>query len=168
MISKGLLLNLLVDDFSQSFMVKGFDVMMVGYMVELLYLMRLVSVSVQVVEMGNQSVNFMVLVVGWYVMEGVEILGLMCVIYMWVLFQVVDLRVVQMRFREEVKFWLLSLVRDYVFGGSGFGRVEVIERVVGQLGDIILQRWDEFVYLDLRERCDKVVKELMGWLLDDE
>ncbi|CAP61903.1 uncharacterized protein PODANS_5_1980 [Podospora anserina S mat+] len=168
MTSKGLPPNLSADDPSQSFTAKGFDVTMAGYMAELSYLTRPVSASVQVAEMGNQSVNSMALVAGRYAMEGVEILGLMCATYMWVLSQAVDLRVVQMRFREEVKLWLPSLVRDHVFGGSGSGRVEVIERVAGQLGDIILQRWDELAHLDLRERCDKVAKESMGWLLDDE
>ncbi|KAK4641429.1 hypothetical protein QC761_501980 [Podospora bellae-mahoneyi] len=168
MTSKGLPPNLSADDPSQSFTAKGFDVTMAGYMAELSYLTRPVSASVQVAEMGNQSVNSMALVAGRYAMEGVEILGLMCATYMWVLSQAVDLRVVQMRFREEVRLWLPGLVRDHVFGGSGAGRVEVIERVAGRLGDIILQRWDELAHLDLRERCDKVAKESMGWLLDDE
>ncbi|KAK0673564.1 putative phenylalanine ammonia-lyase [Cercophora samala] len=169
--SKGLPPNLSADDPSQSFTCKGFDVNMAAYMAELSYLARPVSASVQVAEMGNQSVNSMALVAGRYAMEAVEVVGLMCATYIWVLCQAVDLRAVQRGFREEVRCWLPTVVREHVFEwgvGRGEGRMDVVERVAGRLGGVLLQRWDELAHLDLKERCDMVARESVGCLLADE
>ncbi|KAK4172264.1 putative phenylalanine ammonia-lyase [Triangularia setosa] len=177
MTSKGLPPNLSADDPSQSFTCKGFDVNMAGYMAELSYLARPVSASVQCAEMGNQSVNSMALVAGRYAMEAVEVVGLMCATYIYVLCQALDLRIIQLAFKKQVRHWLpqtqakyfVFSSRDGDFGGGDDKKMEeAIGRVAGRLGDFLLQRWDELAHLDLKERCDKVARESVGYLLEDE
>ncbi|KAK0701148.1 L-Aspartase-like protein [Apiosordaria backusii] len=150
---------------SESFTCKGLDVNMAGYMAELSYLARPVSASVQVAEMGNQSVNSMALVAGRYAMEAVEIVGLMCATYIYVLCQALDLRVLQREFRDAVREQLPARLKRHVF--SFFG-AEATDGMVGRVGDFLLQRWEELVHLDLEERCVKVAKESVGYLVEDE
>ncbi|KAK4204657.1 putative phenylalanine ammonia-lyase [Triangularia verruculosa] len=175
MTNKGLAPNLSADDPSQSFTCKGFDVNMAAYMAELSYLARPISASVQIAEMGNQSVNSMALVAGRYAMEAVEVVALMCATYIYVLCQALDLRVIQLQFREMVRFWLPTQLkygvfsfRDGDFGGDTEKMEESISRVAGRLGDFLLQRWDELSHLDLKDRCDKVARESVGHLLEDD
>ncbi|KAJ4291208.1 hypothetical protein N0V88_006202 [Collariella sp. IMI 366227] len=92
--NKGLPPNLSFDDPSASFTAKGFDVNMAAYAAELAHLTRPVSAHVQVAEMANQSVNSMALVAARTAMEAVEVLGLMCATYVYVLCQALDLRCV--------------------------------------------------------------------------
>jgi len=102
MTNKGLPPNLSADEPSESFTCKGFDVNMAAYMAELAYLAHPVSTHVQVAEMTNQSVNSMALVAARYALEGVEVLSLMAAVYIYTLCQGVDMRVMQIEWRNRV------------------------------------------------------------------
>ncbi|KAK4166992.1 L-Aspartase-like protein [Cladorrhinum sp. PSN259] len=172
MTNKGLPPNLSVDDPSQSFTCKGFDVNMAAYAAELAYLAHPVSTHVQVAEMANQSINSMALVSARYALEAVEVLSLMVAAYIYVLCQALDLRCMQIEFRERfgkmfeksVEEWFGSVVRrDSKAAGTELRASDLSHTLRGPL----LQKWDQLSHMDLDDRCVVVAKELLGEMLEN-
>ncbi|KAK4221952.1 L-Aspartase-like protein [Podospora fimiseda] len=168
MTNKGLPANLSVDDPSQSFTCKGFDVNMAAYAAELAYLAHPVSTHVQVAEMTNQWINSMALVSARYALDAVEVLSLMVATYIYVLCQALDLRCMQIEFRRrfgesfEKTFaeWYASVGGELVVSHSG--ALELSHKIRDQL----LQKWDQLCHMDLDERSMVAVKETLGGMLE--
>ncbi|KAL4807282.1 L-Aspartase-like protein [Aspergillus unguis] len=102
-LNNGLPTNLVADDPSLSFTMKGVDISMASYMAELGYLSNPVSSHVQSAEMRNQAINSMALVSARYSMQAVEILHLMCACDLYIACQAIDLRVLHQTFLENAK-----------------------------------------------------------------
>lgn len=99
-LNNGLPTNLVADDPSLSFTMKGVDISMASYMAELAYLANPVSSHVQAAEMHNQSVNSMAFVSSRYTMQAVEIVSLMCACSLYIGCQALDLRVLHLTFLQ--------------------------------------------------------------------
>lgn len=163
MTNKGLPPNLSADEPSGSFTFKGFDVNMAAYMAELAYLARPISTHVQVAEMTNQSVNSMALASARYALEAVEVLSLMAATYIYTLCQALDLRVVQLKFREAIR----SVVTRH--GGLYFSidiDPEELLEVNKTMTEAISKRWDELSHLDTPDRSKQAVRDSMGVFLE--
>ncbi|KAH2201274.1 hypothetical protein KXW61_007325 [Aspergillus fumigatus] len=100
-LNNGLPTNLVADDPSLSFTMKGVDISMASYMAELAYLANPVSSHVQTAEMHNQSVNSMAFVSSRYTMQAVEIVSLMCACSVYIGCQALDLRVLHLTFLQR-------------------------------------------------------------------
>ncbi|EAA29498.1 phenylalanine ammonia-lyase [Neurospora crassa OR74A] len=171
MTNKGLPPNLSADEPSQSYTCKGFDVNMAAYMAELAYLAKPISPHVQVAEMNNQSVNSMALVAARYALEAVEVVNLMAATYIYVLCQALDLRVLQLEFREALSVRLRDLVLSHVARQrslkskeeehKGLSEVDITEsqRRAGKLAECILDQWDKLASLDVAERASVATKQ---------
>lgn len=162
--NKGLPPNLSADEPSGSFTFKGFDVNMAAYMAELAYLACPISTHVQVAEMTNQSVNSMALASARYALEAVEVLSLMAATYIYTLCQALDLRVMQLQFREAIH----SIVTQYgelYFSVAIMGPDELFG-VNEKMTNAISKRWDELSHLDTPERSKQAVRDSMGVLLE--
>ncbi|KAK5657576.1 hypothetical protein OQA88_3150 [Cercophora sp. LCS_1] len=157
MTNKGLPPNLSFDEPSESFTMKGFDVNMAAYMAELAYLARPISTHVQVAEMTNQSINSMALVAARYALEAVEVLSLMASTYIYVLCQGLDIRCMQLEFREGVRE---EILKSSIAGDEFRGSLE-------KAADAVLKRWDQLSHLDVKDRSKEAAKEVVGSLLDD-
>ncbi|KAK3997781.1 L-Aspartase-like protein [Cladorrhinum sp. PSN332] len=168
MTNKGLPPNLSVDDPSQSFTCKGFDVNMAAYAAELAYLAHPVSTHVQVAEMTNQSINSMALVSARYALEAVEVLSLMAATYIYVLCQALDLRCMQIEFRQRFAEKLEKVVAEwYTSVGGDVGVSQSALELSHKMGGPLLQKWDQLSHLDLDDRCAATVKETLGEMLEN-
>ncbi|TVY12854.1 Phenylalanine aminomutase (L-beta-phenylalanine forming) [Lachnellula arida] len=107
-LSNGLPTNLVADNPSLSFTMKGVDVSMASYMSELAYLANPVSSHVQAAEMHNQSVNSMAFVSARFTMQAVELLSLICACSLYVCCQALDLRAMHLSFLSELRLVLPS------------------------------------------------------------
>ena len=177
MTNKGLPPNLSADEPSQSYTCKGFDVNMAAYMAELAYLAKPISSHVQVAEMNNQSVNSMALVAARYALEAVEVVSLMAATYIYVLCQALDLRVLQMEFRENLPKCIgIGILSDVAAEkeedpngkgketGNGNGHlseddIKKSQRLAGKISENILDQWDKLAHLDLEDRASVAVKQ---------
>ncbi|KAK4445956.1 Phenylalanine/tyrosine ammonia-lyase [Podospora aff. communis PSN243] len=157
MTNKGLPPNLSADEPSESFTFKGFDVNMAAYMAELAYLAHPVSTHVQVAEMTNQSVNSMALAAARYALEAVEVLSLMAATYICALCQALDLRCMQVEFRQD-------MVRRIADAGSVFFGAE--PQIFAEYGEAVMQRWDQLSHADTSDRAATAAKEAMGGLME--
>lgn len=100
-LNNGLPTNLVADDPSLSFTMKGVDISMASYMAELAYLANPVSSHVQTAEMHNQAVNSMAFVSSRYTMQAVELVSLMCACSLYIGCQALDLRVLHLTFLQR-------------------------------------------------------------------
>ncbi|KAK3496256.1 L-Aspartase-like protein [Neurospora crassa] len=169
--NKGLSPNLSADEPSQSYTCKGFDVNMAAYMAELAYLAKPVSPHVQVAEMNNQSVNSMALVAARYALEAVEVVSLMAATYIYVLCQALDLRMLQLEFREALSVRLGDLVLSDVarqksskvkkeeHNALSEDDITKSQRLAGKLAECILDQWDKLASLDVAERASVATKQ---------
>ncbi|KAA8623998.1 hypothetical protein SMACR_05651 [Sordaria macrospora] len=175
MTNKGLPPNLSADEPSQSYTCKGFDVNMAAYMAELAYLAKPVSSHVQVAELNNQSVNSMALVAARYALEAVEVVSLMAATYIYVLCQALDLRVLQMEFREDLPKRIGSGVlsdiaaekepkskgKEKENGNGHLSQDDVTksQRLAGKISENIFDQWDKLAHLDVEDRASVAVKQ---------
>ncbi|EGO55267.1 hypothetical protein NEUTE1DRAFT_85424 [Neurospora tetrasperma FGSC 2508] len=171
MTNKGLPPNLSADEPSQSYTCKGFDVNMAAYMAELAYLAKPISPHVQVAEMNNQSVNSMALVAARYALEAVEVVNLMEATYIYVLCQALDLRVLQLKFREALSVRLRDLVlsdvarqkspksKEEEHNGLCEDDITKSQRLASKLAECILDQWDKLASLDVEERASVATKQ---------
>jgi phenylalanine ammonia-lyase len=100
-LNNGLPTNLVADDPSLSFTMKGIDISMASYMAELAYLANPVSSHVQTAEMHNQAVNSMAFVSARYTMQAVELVSLMSACSLYIGCQALDLRVLHLTFLQR-------------------------------------------------------------------
>ncbi|KAI9370882.1 L-Aspartase-like protein [Aspergillus egyptiacus] len=111
-LNNGLPTNLVADDPSMSFTMKGVDISMASYMAELGYLSNPVSSHVQPAEMRNQAINSMALVSARYSMQAVEVLSMMCACDLFIACQALDLRVLHLTFLNHAKTHIHAVTSD--------------------------------------------------------
>ncbi|KAL8685872.1 MAG: hypothetical protein Q9224_005634, partial [Gallowayella concinna] len=112
MLNNGLPPNLVADEPSISYTMKGVDIGMAAYMSELAFLASPVSSHVQSAEMHNQAVNSLAFISTRYTLESAELVSLMSASYMYTVCQALDLRVLQKSFFQHLEPALYALNQD--------------------------------------------------------
>ncbi|KAL4910326.1 hypothetical protein BDW74DRAFT_50846 [Aspergillus multicolor] len=162
-LNNGLPTNLVADDPSLSFTMKGVDISMASYMAELGYLSNPVSSHVQSAEMRNQAINSMALVSARYSMQAVEVLSLMCACDLYIACQALDLRALHITFLRHAKFQLRCVT------GNIFSKHMPKSVLVGlheSLDRHLTQSWPTTNRLSPDDRVHTVVENAIPVLLD--
>lgn len=111
MLNNGLPPNLAADEPSISFTMNGVDIGMASYMSELAYLANPVSSYVQSAEMHNQAVNSLAFISTRYTEQSVELVSLISALYLYVVCQALDLRVLQNTFFDHLEPELSTCIK---------------------------------------------------------
>ena len=93
--NNGLPPNLTIDPPSQSFILKGVDIMCASLLSELGFLANPVGSHVQTAEMGNQALNSLALISTRYTHTAAEILSKLCAAHLLIVCQALDLRAIK-------------------------------------------------------------------------
>ncbi|KAL4812352.1 L-Aspartase-like protein [Aspergillus spinulosporus] len=163
-INNGLPTNLVADDPSLSFTMKGVDISMASYMAELGYLSNPVSSHVQSAEMRNQAVNSMALVSARYSMQAVEVLSLMCACDLYICCQALDLRVLHNTFLENAVRQLKSVTETIFSPHLSQPALEGLNRSIDQH---LIQSWPMTNRLSPADRVHTVVEKAIPILLEN-
>ncbi|KAF3905240.1 Imidazolonepropionase [Orbilia brochopaga] len=115
-LSKGLPPNLVADEPSLSFTMKGVDINMAAYLSELGWLTHSVTPHVQSAEMHNQPINSLALISARYTMQAVELVSMMSACLLYVACQALDLRVRDILFLEALENEVGSAVVQEMMG----------------------------------------------------
>ncbi|KAL3480709.1 L-Aspartase-like protein [Aspergillus californicus] len=162
-LNNGLPTNLVADDPSLSFTMKGVDISMASYMAELGYLSNPVSSHVQSAEMRNQAINSMALVSTRYSMQAVEILSLMCACDLYIACQALDLRALHLAFLKQAEPELhavtLNLFSTYLSDLELAG-------LNSSLSAHLTEAWSTTNRLSAPDRVHMVVENALSVLLD--
>jgi phenylalanine ammonia-lyase len=161
-LNNGLPTNLVADDPSLSFTMKGVDISMASYMAELGYLSNPVSSHVQSAEMRNQAINSMALVSARYSMQAVEILSLMCACDLYIACQALDLRALHLAFLEQAKLQLHS-VTSTIF--STYLVESELEALDNSLNNYLTEAWPTTNRLSPSDRVHSVIENALSILL---
>ncbi|KAL5333912.1 L-Aspartase-like protein [Aspergillus crustosus] len=162
-LNNGLPTNLVADDPSLSFTMKGVDISMASYMAELGYLSNPVSSHVQSAEMRNQAINSMALVSTRYSMQAVEVLSLMCACDLYIACQALDLRALHEAFLEHAKPQLHSITSSIFFTYLSVSELAALKESLSQS---LVESWPTTNRLSASERVHKVVEKALSVLLD--
>lgn len=161
-LSNGLPTNLVADDPSLSFTMKGVDISMASYMSELAYLANPISSHVQAAEMHNQSVNSMALVSSRLSMQAVELLSMMVACSLYVCCQALDLRAMHLSFFTELRLILPSKTSTVFAQTLSEDEVKTLN---GSLEDHITSSWHSSSRLDVDDRIQAVADSSLAIIL---
>ncbi|KAL2807644.1 L-Aspartase-like protein [Aspergillus granulosus] len=162
-LNNGLPTNLVADDPSLSFTMKGVDISMASYMAELGYLSNPVSSHVQSAEMRNQAINSMALVSARYSMQAVEVLSLMCACDLYIACQALDLRALHLAFLGQAKAQLHSTTSS-IF--SAYLSEPELEALGNSLHKHLTEAWPTTNRLSPSDRVHSVVEDALSVLLE--
>ncbi|KAI1994770.1 hypothetical protein LOZ53_001729 [Ophidiomyces ophidiicola] len=163
-LNNGLPTNLVADDPSLSFTMKGVDINMAAYMSELAYLANPVSSHVQTAEMHNQAVNSLAFVSARYSMQAVDVLSLMAACSLYVACQALDLRVIQLNFLQALtSVWRQTL--HVAALGDSLSPTKM-KQLTQRMNEASAHAWAAQSRLDLDDRCARVVDTLLPIVLD--
>ncbi|PYH45585.1 phenylalanine ammonia-lyase [Aspergillus saccharolyticus JOP 1030-1] len=161
--NNGLPTNLVADDPSCSFTMKGVDISLAAYMAELAWLAHPVSAHVQTAEMRNQAVNSLALISARYTMQAVELVSLMSAAYLYLTCQALDLRALHLRFLETLRPRLDALTRTAF--GAGVAPA-TLETLVAQVRTILTTAWGTTTRLALPDRFAQTVQAAVPVIVD--
>ncbi|KAL9057472.1 MAG: hypothetical protein Q9162_002309 [Coniocarpon cinnabarinum] len=98
----GLPPNLVVDEPSETYLLKSTDIMAAAYLSELGFLANPVGSHVQTAEMGNQALNSLALISARYTMTAVDVASKLLAAHLLAVCQAIDLRVIELQFFEAL------------------------------------------------------------------
>ncbi|KAE8350256.1 L-Aspartase-like protein [Aspergillus coremiiformis] len=162
-LNNGLPTNLVADDPSLSFTMKGVDISMASYMAELAYLANPVSSHVQTAEMRNQSINSMAFVSSRYTMQAVELVSLMCACSLYIGCQALDLRVLHLTYLNNIKPQVYLLTSDLF---STYLSGPELTNLTESLWESISKSWPTTTRLSIPERVQAAAKNAVPTLLE--
>ncbi|PYI34247.1 phenylalanine ammonia-lyase [Aspergillus indologenus CBS 114.80] len=163
-LNNGLPTNLVADDPSLSFTMKGVDINMAAYMSELAYLANPVSSHVQTAEMHNQAVNSLAFLSARYTMQAVDVVTMMGACALYVACQALDLRVVQLQFFQDLRPFIHRTTKD------AFGSIlepREVDRLSSHLLDEVCKSWASTSRMDLCQRCRRVTEMTLPCLFTE-
>ncbi|RAL14782.1 aromatic amino acid ammonia-lyase [Aspergillus homomorphus CBS 101889] len=160
--NNGLPTNLVADDPSCSFTMKGVDISMAAYMSELAYLAHPVSAHVQTAEMRNQAVNSLAFISARYTMQAVELVSLMSAAYLYIACQALDLRALHLRFLETMRPRVEALTR------TSFASLpaDVLEALIEKLLATLTTTWGTTTRVSLPDRFAQTVQAAIPVIVD--
>ena len=110
--NNGLPPNLTIDPPSQSFILKGVDIMCASLLSELGFLANPVGSHVQTAEMGNQALNSLALISARYTHTAADLLSKLCAAHLLIVCQALDLRAIKKIFLTSMADPLRALNHD--------------------------------------------------------
>ncbi|KAF5624630.1 phenylalanine ammonia-lyase [Fusarium tjaetaba] len=160
--NRGLPPNLVADDPSLSFTMKGIDISMAAYLSELGFLANPVTPHVQSAEMHNQSINSLALISGRYTLQAAEVVTQMCAAHLFAVCQALDLRVLHMTYLESLRSSLVSILQPFldVFDD------QVSQGIYESLHETIVKSWNASACYDVEDRCKALSKATVSVLWD--
>ncbi|KAG5821128.1 hypothetical protein H9Q74_001884 [Fusarium xylarioides] len=160
--NRGLPPNLVADDPSLSFTMKGIDISMAAYLSELGYLANPVTPHVQSAEMHNQSINSLALISGRYTLQAADVVTQMCAAHLFPVCQALDLRVLHITYLESLRSKLVSILQPFV---DVFDE-QVAQGIYENLHETIVKSWNASACFDVEDRCKALSKETVSVLQD--
>ncbi|PYI01996.1 phenylalanine ammonia-lyase [Aspergillus sclerotiicarbonarius CBS 121057] len=157
--NNGLPTNLIFDDVSLSFTMKGVDTSLAAYMAELAWTAHPISAHVQAAEMHNQAVNSLALISARCTMQAVELVSLMSAAYLYVACQAVDLRALHVAVLKQVRHRVAEMTQE-LFGTSL--NSHLLQTVV----DAVATAWPTTTRLPIAERCRQAVQAAVPVLVN--
>ncbi|GFF54077.1 hypothetical protein IFM46972_09933 [Aspergillus udagawae] len=161
-LNNGLPTNLVADNPSLSFTMKGVDINMAAYMSELAYLASPVSSHVQTAEMHNQALNSLAFVSARYTMQAVEIVSMMAAASLYVTCQALDLRALQLNFFEALRPHLASSLAEAF---NAFLTKAQLEELTLDVQAACEGAWQRTARHDIPDRCEELVKAILPIIL---
>jgi phenylalanine ammonia-lyase len=130
--NNGLPPNLVADESSLSYTMKGVDINMAAYTSELGFLEHPVGPHVQSAEMSNQSLNSLALLSARYAHTALDVSSMSAAAYLYMLCQAIDLRVMLVRFLTDIKPRMESITEEYFAALLPPGDLKLLQkRVMG-------------------------------------
>ncbi|KAK2668214.1 Phenylalanine ammonia-lyase, shielding domain superfamily [Fusarium oxysporum f. sp. vasinfectum] len=160
--NRGLPPNLVADDPSLSFTMKGIDISMAAYLSELGYLANPVTPHVQSAEMHNQSINSLALISGRYTLQAADVVTQMCAAHLFAVCQALDLRVLHMTYLQALRSKLSFVVQPFLGGVDD----QVAEGIYESLHETIVKSWNASACFDLQDRCKILSRETVPVLCE--
>ena len=161
----GLPPNLVPDEPSQSFLMKGVDIMVAALQSELGFLANPVN-HVQTAEMGNQALNSLALISARYTHTALDILAKLASAYLLTLCQALDLRAMHGRFLEQLWPAFQDLTKD-VFSWMESSRTETEwQSFQNALWQRLTKKLDRLTTFDTTERFDQAVKFCQAMIIE--
>ncbi|KAJ5488466.1 Phenylalanine aminomutase (L-beta-phenylalanine forming) [Penicillium diatomitis] len=157
-LNNGLPTNLVADNPSLSFTMKGVDINMAAYMSELAYLANPVSSHVQTAEMHNQALNSMAFVSARYTMQAVDIVSMMTAASLYVACQALDLRALQLNFFQALRLSLACSLKDTF--NAYLTKVQV-EDLCFNVQSACEGAWQVTARQDIQDRCKELVNAIL-------
>lgn len=161
----GLPPNLVPDEPSQSFLMKGVDIMVAALQSELGFLANPVN-HVQTAEMGNQALNSLALISARYTHTALEILSKLASAYLLTLCQAFDLRAMHERFLEQLHPRFQDLI-DEVFPWMVKSATDAQRKDFGlALWNRLIRKIDRLTTSDSKERFRLAANFCQAMILD--
>ena len=165
-LNKGLPPNLVADEPSRSFLMKGVDIATAAYMSELCFLANPVGSHVQNAELGNQSINSLALISARCTHMALDLLSQLSAAHLYLLCQALDLRALQAQYLDA----LLPTFEESVSTGLGsFVDDDIgVEVLISLLWDNFLKEFNTSTSMDSGPRFHLIFTRLTGVVLSSE
>jgi phenylalanine ammonia-lyase len=153
--NNGLPPNLVADEPSLSYTMKGVDINMAAYTSELGFLAHPVGPHVQSAEMSNQSLNSLALLSARYTHTALDVFSMSAAAYLYMLCQALDLRVMQVKFLTDIKPKLECITEEYFAVLLPLGDLKLLQK---ELWGHIVQSFNSSTTQDSEDRFDNIAR----------
>lgn len=157
MTNRGLPPNLVVDEPSESFLMKSLDIMIAALQSELGFLSNPVGSHVKPAEMGNQALNSLALISARYSLVALDVLSQLASAHLFAVCQALDLRVMHIRFLEAFKPRFQATVTKELAGTVTKDDMDNLHEL---LWTQFCRQLDETTTMDSAQRFDFVINSL--------
>lgn len=159
-LSNGLPPNLVADEPSRSFLMKGVDIATAAYMSELGFLANPVGSHVQNAELGNQSINSLAMISARYTHMALDVLSQLSAAYLYSLCQALDIRAFQSRYLQAFRSIFKQSVMSHLCPSLAYGVKH--EVLISLLWNNFLKELNATTSMDSSNRFDVIFTRLTG------
>ncbi|MCJ1434681.1 hypothetical protein MMC27_004050 [Xylographa pallens] len=163
-LNNGLPPNLVVDEPSESWLMKSVDIMIASLQSELGFLSNPAGTHVLSAEMGNQSLNSLGLISARYTHTALEVLSQLASAHLFALCQALDLRALQIVFLKAMEPVLMENTSKFLFEVLSEG--EELKVLHALLWKQFRMQLDITTTLDSAQRFPTIFKALQPTILD--
>ncbi|KAE9369014.1 putative phenylalanine ammonia-lyase [Stipitochalara longipes BDJ] len=160
--NNGLPPNLVADEPSLSYTMKGVDINMAAYTSELGFLSHPIGPHVQSAEMSNQSINSLALLSARYTHTALDVFSHSAAAYLYMLCQALDLRVMQVKFLTDIKPRLESITEKYFAALLSPGDLKNLQK---ELWSHVVQTFNSSTTQDSEGRFDHIARSALPVLV---
>lgn len=159
-LNNGLPPNLAADEPSESFLMKGVDIMMASLQSELGFLANPVGSHVQTAEMGNQSLNSLALISARYTHVALDVLSHMAAAHLFAACQALDLRAMHIRFLKNLKPAFQACTSEALQALFATTEGERLGRLQVELWSSLQKELDNTTKIDSARRIPRAIQTL--------